>query len=166
MNALTFWQIVSYFGDVQYWIGLTVAVLIIYPLISRKDKHKIAWIVLALLPAVLISHQIVSVLKDALAVPRPCVGELLCPQSYSFPSGHAAVVFAFALVASCMTRKRGLAFILFVFAILVAISRVVLNYHYIRDVVAGALVGLCIGFLFYRSYKQIHSFLEKKKLIP
>lgn len=165
MNSYTFWTIVSYFGDVQYWIGLTIAILIIYPLLSRVDRHKLAWALFALLPAVFISHEIVSLLKEAFALQRPCFGMSLCPAGYSFPSGHASVVFAFATVASFMTRKRWLAIALFAIAALVAVSRVMLVYHTTSDIVVGALIGFGVGFLFYRSYRPIHAFLEKKKLV-
>lgn len=162
----TVWHIISYFGDAPYWIGLTIAILLMYPLLSRRDQHRMAWMVFALLPAVLISHEIASLLKDAIALPRPCVGLADCPTGFSFPSGHAAVVFAFATVASCITRKRFIFGGLFALAILVSISRVALNYHFVSDVVAGAVIGAGVGFLFYRSYKPIHGFLEKKKLVP
>lgn len=161
-----FWQFISYFGDVQYWIGITIAILIMYPLLSRRDRHRMAWMVFALVPAVLISHSIISVLKDVFAISRPCFGIVGCPMDYSFPSGHAAVVFAFATVTSFMTRKRWLAVLLFMLAVLVAISRVELGYHFTRDVVAGGVVGVVVGWLFYRSYKSIHAYLERRKFVP
>lgn len=161
-----FWQFVSYFGDVQYWIGLTVASLIIYPLLSRKDKHKLSWIVLAMLPAVLISHQVVSVLKAFFEVARPCLGLIDCPASYSFPSGHAAVIFAFAIVTTLMAKNKIISALVIVLAFLVSLSRVFLNYHTFPDIGFGAVVGLAIGFLFYLAYKPIHVFLEKKKIVP
>jgi membrane-associated phospholipid phosphatase len=58
----------------------------------------------------------------------------------SFPSGHAAVAFAlYGALAFARPRRRRLAFGL---AALVAASRVLLNLHYLSDVIAGALLGL------------------------
>jgi undecaprenyl-diphosphatase len=63
---------------------------------------------------------------------------------HAFPSGHAAragllVVLAFAL------GPPGLGVLAVVWALLVASSRVALGVHYVSDVVAGLVLGLCCG---------------------
>lgn len=165
MSFESFWQIISYFGDVQFWIGLTVAVLIIYQLIDKHDRRKVAWVLLALLPAIIISSQIVMVMKGALAVPRPCAGLDGCPSDYSFPSGHAAVVFAFATVVSIEMERKRLYLFAVPLAVMVALSRIFLNYHTLMDITAGAFIGIFVGYLFHKSYKTIHIYLEEKKVI-
>lgn len=166
MSHETFWRIISYFGDVQFWIGLTVATFIIYLLISKKDRHKIAWIILALLPAIVISNQVVYLLKNVFEISRPCFGLIDCPSGYSFPSGHAAVAFAFATMVSLITRKKILSSFMVVLAILVALSRFFLNYHSFIDVTVGGFIGILIAYLLYKVYNPIHSLLIKKKIIP
>ncbi|MFO7675114.1 MAG: phosphatase PAP2 family protein [bacterium] len=70
----------------------------------------------------------------------------------SFPSGHAAVAFALAgALALAFPRWRGRAFAL---AGLVAASRVVLNLHYLSDVIAGALLGLGWARLYRRLFAR------------
>jgi len=57
----------------------------------------------------------------------------------SLPSGHATTVFAIATTCSIFWPKYRILF--FIFATTVALSRLVLNAHYLSDVLAGACIG-------------------------
>jgi len=57
----------------------------------------------------------------------------------SFPSSHAANAFALAVVLA--RRWRRVAIGCWVFAAVVAISRVWLNRHFLSDITCGALIG-------------------------
>lgn len=67
----------------------------------------------------------------------------------SFPSGHTTAAFTlYSLLASMSTRRKpvwGLGFA--ALAVLVGFSRIFLVQHFLADVVAGALLGLCIGWV-------------------
>ncbi len=65
------------------------------------------------------------------------------PHSYSFPSTHATVAFAFAYLFS--VKKPVLKGWLYVLAVLVCFSRVYLGHHYPLDVVGGGILGTAIG---------------------
>jgi undecaprenyl-diphosphatase len=86
-----------------------------------------------------------KIIKRHFARPRPCVG---CPDihactpsldEHSFPSGHTLHAIAFALLLSAY--YPALEWVLWPFAALVALSRVVLGLHYPSDVIAGAAIG-------------------------
>ncbi len=62
----------------------------------------------------------------------------------SFPSNHAANVFAAAAVLNWFWPGR--AKILYIFALIVGLSRVALGVHYPSDVLAGMFLGLFVGF--------------------
>lgn len=62
------------------------------------------------------------------------------PDKYSFPSGHTAAAFCFALLIASLYPH--IAPLLYIFASLVAISRVANGVHYPSDVVAGVVLGL------------------------
>jgi membrane-associated phospholipid phosphatase len=71
------------------------------------------------------------------------------PEFASFPSGHAATAFA-ALVAIGIVLPRARP-VLWVYALLVAASRIAVTAHYPSDVIAGAAVG-AFGALWVRDW--------------
>lgn len=70
------------------------------------------------------------------------VGEAHGP---SFPSNHAANCFAGAYVLAWYFRRRALMF--YSLAIVVSVSRVSLGLHWPSDVIAGASLGIIVGWL-------------------
>lgn len=96
---------------------------------------------------------IVFVTKHAVAFPRPpqvlpeIVTVVLAPEdSFSFPSGHAALAAMLATAFwPCLPTLWRLAALLFV--VWVALSRVALGAHFPADVVAGALIGTLVTWL-------------------
>ncbi len=101
----------------------------------------------------------VFVLKSVSGRVRPCNALDWChtlpidvPSDNSFPSGHAAGSFAFALFVSRLEPRA--AWLLVPLASLVSLSRVALGVHYPTDVLAGALLGAAIGWLGARAYAR------------
>lgn len=71
------------------------------------------------------------------------------PAYASFPSGHATTAFsALVAIGAIFPQARGL---MWIYAILIALSRVVVTAHYPSDVIAGAIVG-AIGALLVRNW--------------
>jgi undecaprenyl-diphosphatase len=101
----------------------------------------------------------VNVVKHIFGRARPMVGGSLDPLLFSpfswpaayagLPSGHAATAFS-VLVAFGMLWPRG-RILLWIYALLIAASRVAVTAHYPSDVLAGALVGV-VGALLVRRW--------------
>ncbi len=131
-------------------IGGGWALLALVPfLVARATRTATAW----LFAAIVTQSALVSILKHLVGRVRPCEAlvwsspiAVACPGGGSFPSGHAAGSFAFA--AFVAVRAPRWAAPAFVWAALVAWSRVVLGVHYPGDVLAGALLGAFVGVAF------------------
>jgi membrane-associated phospholipid phosphatase len=65
------------------------------------------------------------------------------PRTASFPSGHSASAFAFAVAATRELPEAGQ--VLLPLAAGVAYSRVYLGVHYPSDVIAGGAFGAAVG---------------------
>jgi undecaprenyl-diphosphatase len=94
---------------------------------------------------------LVAVLKAVYERARPELGSpIRLPHSYSFPSGHAATAIVLygalglILAERARSRLRAAAWLVAAAALAFAIgaSRILLNVHFVSDVVAGFAVGL------------------------
>ena len=67
----------------------------------------------------------------------------------SFPSGHTMAGFAlFGLLAFLLPKRyKGAALLFFLLALIVALSRVYLVQHFVKDIYLGAWLGLFIAIL-------------------
>ncbi|HYF70286.1 MAG TPA: phosphatase PAP2 family protein [Ohtaekwangia sp.] len=71
---------------------------------------------------------------------------------YGFASSHAANTFGTATFIFMLLRKTYWWIILiFLWALFVSYTRIYLGVHYPGDILAGACVGACFGFLFYKT---------------
>jgi undecaprenyl-diphosphatase len=81
---------------------------------------------------------------------RPCELEPHCwsitlpPDQFSFPSGHSITAFAVAVVIGSFYPH--LLVCLLLAATSIAASRIILGMHFLSDVLAGAAIGVLIGY--------------------
>ncbi len=136
------------------WPAIALVPLVVWPGWPRTRRFAR---VLAL--AVAAQATLVWGLKLATGRVRPWIAMSLpapigAPRDGSFPSGHAAGSFCvafFLLVAlpvafpGSPNRSRAAGAVAVVFAALVALSRVYLGAHFPSDVLAGAVLGACVG---------------------
>ncbi|HMN69831.1 MAG TPA: phosphatase PAP2 family protein [Bdellovibrionales bacterium] len=82
---------------------------------------------------------------------------------HSFPSNHAANVFAGATIMAWYWPRQAKYF--YIFAALVAISRPVLGVHYPSDVIAGSLLGIIVARLIRGFVLSQHSYFHLRKRV-
>lgn len=112
-----------------------------------------------LFTAIAVPSLFVTIIKRIIGRARPMVGGTLDPFLYSpfawkaayagMPSGHATTAFAVLVSFGTLWPRARTA--LLVYALLIALSRVIVTAHYPTDVLAGALVGI-VGAMMVRSY--------------
>ncbi|MEM6818501.1 MAG: phosphatase PAP2 family protein [Pseudomonadota bacterium] len=137
-------RIVSRLGDGVFWYSLMTVFAVLYGWQGVAAMLHVGF-------TSLVGVGIYTYLKERLVRPRPFVshGQIVCQTApldqYSFPSGHTlhAVLFTTMLSAYVPTVFGAL----LIFAVLVAISRVVLGLHYPSDVVVGALLGSALAMI-------------------
>ena len=86
----------------------------------------------------------------------------------SFPSDHAVLFFTLATGLTYISKKVGI-FAFFYTIVFIAFPRIYLGVHYPTDIIAGALIGIAIGWLTNRSIinskisKPIVNWAERKQ---
>ena len=79
----------------------------------------------------------------------------------SFPSGHTAIAFATFLPIG-LVYKRALPYCI-ILATLEGLLMVAFNYHFLSDVLAGALVGITCSFILYHEIIGPHTAAPKSR---
>ncbi len=72
---------------------------------------------------------------------------------FSFPSGHTATMFCFAMVSALLIRNRSASVILCLLALLVGYSRIYLLQHFLVDVAWGAMIGVSCTAVFWMYFE-------------
>lgn len=142
-----FFKIFTMLGD-----GLTV-ILVVLGMLLIKYRYALLTTM-----AFAFSSLVVQVLKRMYNSPRPGkffegLNPIRTIEGYpihewnSFPSGHSASAFTLAVVLTYLLPHKNRHWVILVFAILTAFSRVYLAQHFFEDVFVGALLGVLLTFM-------------------
>ena len=135
---------ITFFGSSTFFLP-AYTLLVLYFVWRRKRSYALD-IALVGISSTILLHTI----KNLFRRERPAHPIYEALTNYSFPSGHALSSFIFCSVLIYVIWngrwptlwKWVTAVLLFLFALAIGISRVVLRYHYASDVLAG----MCLGF--------------------
>jgi undecaprenyl-diphosphatase len=80
------------------------------------------------------------------------VNTYLADGDFGFISGHTANAYAFAMLSALIVKNRWYSALIFMWATLMAYSRIYLGAHFITDVVPGIILGILSGWGLYFFY--------------
>lgn len=126
---------------------LQIVIPLISSLASAAEYQQLA---ITCLYAFAIERPIYFILKNTLKRRRPPVAiasfssAIVAADEFSFPSGHTCA--AFLLACLCWHISLTLGIVLTLWAALVGCSRVLLGVHFPTDILAGASLGIVIGY--------------------
>jgi undecaprenyl-diphosphatase len=142
------------------WIPffLLLLFLIFKELGTKKTLHLLLFIAILLL----FTDQITNVFKNGFQRLRPCnnpeinsiIRIVQSRKSFSFFSGHAANTMAVATFLFLIFKKNFKSlWLLFLWPLIFAYSRIYLGLHYPLDIVCGYVFGAISGFLMFKLYR-------------
>ncbi len=135
-------------------------------IIIRKYGRKSVPVIIGLILILVLSDQISNIFKHSVMRLRPSNDPVIAPLthiffnnggSYGFVSAHAANAFSFATFSTLLFRSKRYAVFIFLWAVVIAYTRIYLGVHYPGDILGGMVVGTLVGWGVFRLLILIES---------
>lgn len=142
------------------WIPLFI--LLLYLILKKLGTKQTLFLMLFVMILVLLTDQTANLFKNAVQRLRPCnnpeinsfIRIVQSRTSFSFFSGHAANSMGVATFLYLIFKKEIQYFwLLFLWPLIFAYSRIYLGLHYPLDIFSGYLCGALLGFLMFKLYR-------------
>lgn len=144
------------------WIPLFV--LLLYLIFKKLGTKQTLCLILFVAILLVFTDQITNLFKNGVQRLRPCnnpdintkIRIVQFRSSFSFFSGHAANTMAVATFLYQIFKKDFKYFwLLFLWPLIFAYSRIYLGLHYPLDIICGYLFGATLGFLMFKFYRMV-----------
>ncbi len=155
-----FWILVS-----EKWFWIPLYVIFLYFLYKNFNKKSLFYILLFVALGITASDQIANIFKFGFERLRPChdpsleglLREVKCGGKFGFYSAHSSNSFFVATYLTMLLGKKikQLPYFLFVWAAIVAYSRVYLGMHFPGDIIIGAIMGILLALFFGTLAKKV-----------
>mgnify|MGYP006336349809 FL=1 len=148
-----FWILVS-----EKWFWIPLYIIFLYFLYKNFNKKSLFYILLFVALGITASDQIANIFKFGFERLRPChdpsleglLREVKCGGKFGFYSAHSSNSFFVATYLTILLGKKikQLPYFLFIWAAIVAYSRVYLGMHFPGDIIVGAIMGILLALFF------------------
>lgn len=155
----------------QFWLLITKQInwLPYFVLLLIIVQKKLGWknlgiVLLFIALLITFTDQFTNLVKNHFQRLRPCndldikdsIRIVKSSDTYSFFSGHASnstasMIFIFLL----LKKYYKYAFVVFLFPLIFAYSRIYLGLHFPGDIITGYFFGALFGYLFYKIYQAV-----------
>lgn len=170
----------TFFDPIMYWLSnkliwTPMYLLIIFLIIRRYKMQGVIMLLFIAVTITLCDQTASGLLKNTVQRLRPSHDLALMnlvhlskagPGGlYGYASSHAANVFGLAtfLFFALDQKFRILKYWMFVWATLVAYSRIYNGVHYPGDVITGVLIGIGYGYLLTKAYQSLTRYINQKQ---
>ena len=157
-----FWLFIT---EKETWIPLYILFIILLYLKFGWKKTLVAGICIALM--ITSADQFTNILKNGFQRFRPCHNvdiqgmfrAIGCEGrgKYGFTSAHASNHMAVAIFVGMVLKQhyKYLLYLLLVWALMIAYSRVYVGVHFTGDIFFGTIIGIIAGIVFFKLYQFI-----------
>jgi undecaprenyl-diphosphatase len=154
-----FWLVVT---NQLYWTPLFLVLL--YFIYKKLGTRQTLYLLLAIAVLIAFSDQVTNLFKNGFQRLRPCnnpeingiIRLVQIRKSFSFFSGHAATSMASAVfIYHNIKRYYKYAYLLFLWPLIFAYSRIYLGLHYPIDILTGYTFGAIAGFAGFKLYASL-----------
>ena len=155
----------------SFWLAITnqinwapLFLFIIFLIIKTFGWKRGGFTILALILLVAFSDQFTNLIKNTTQRLRPTndleiqnfLRILIRPGSYSFMSGHATTSTFFSVfIVLLFKEKYKYIFLILLFPLVFAYSRLYLGVHFPIDIIVGHIIGTTFGYLYYLLFRKI-----------
>lgn len=141
----------EFFIYIKIWIPILLAIILLFILCDQFSSHFV---------------------KPLVARPRPShypgiMEYVRVFDGYKggingFISGHATNSFGFAMFSALLFKDKFYTGVVFLWALIVAYSRIYLGVHFVSDILGGMIAGVLIGYVVYSAYRYLVTKLSAK----
>jgi undecaprenyl-diphosphatase len=144
--------------------------ILLFILYKKLGTKKLGIAILIVATLIAFTNEITDVIKFSVQRIRPCNDDTLVglirvvkdSDTFSYFSGHAANSTAAMMFVFLILRKYfKYSYLLFLYPLIFAYSRIYLGLHFPLDIISGYFFGGSTGFLFYFLFEKISNKLIK-----